>query len=66
MAQGRTDDTFRVLIDQIDQIDRQLRYAKRLRNHVTTLPRDTWPDRRRSHRVPNVDDDQGAEQTGSE
>jgi hypothetical protein len=57
MAERRTDDTFRLLIDQIDEIDRQLRYAERLRNHLTTLPCDMWPDRRRTHRVPDVDDD---------
>src|SRR5689334_20419717 len=57
MAERHTEDTFRVLIDQIDQIDRQLRYAKRLRNHVSTLPSDMWPDRRRTPRVPDADDD---------
>jgi hypothetical protein len=57
MAEGRTEDTFRLLIDQIGQLDRQLRYAERLRNHVTTLPRDMWPDRRRTPRVPDADDD---------
>jgi hypothetical protein len=57
MAERRTEDTFRLLIDQIGQLDRQLRYAERLRKHVTTLPRDMWPDRRRTPRVPDADDD---------
>ncbi len=57
MAERRTEDTFRLLVDQIGQLDRQLRYAERLRKHVTTLPRGTWPDRRRTPRVPDADDD---------
>jgi len=51
----RQNDTVRTLIEQID---RRLRDAERLRNHVTQPPRPIWPDRRHEGRIPQPSADE--------
>jgi hypothetical protein len=46
----RIDDTTRELMEQID---RQLRDAERLRSYITN-PSHVWPDRRQQSRIPAV------------
>jgi hypothetical protein len=55
MGDRSTDDDLRDLVERIKE---RLRDAERLRNHVEQWRRQPafWPDRRRSSRVPDLDD----------
>jgi hypothetical protein len=47
----RIDDTTR---DLIEQIDRQLRDAERLRSYIAAAHSQVWPDRRQHSRIPAI------------
>lgn len=63
MTERRHNHTVRALIEQLD---RRLRDAERLRNHLTQQPRLIWPDRRRQGRIPHLSEDEPEPTNGTE
>jgi hypothetical protein len=62
MGDGRINETTRSVIDEFD---RRLRDAERLRNHATNRERVViWPDRRRISRTPDIHHDDSSDDTG--
>jgi hypothetical protein len=55
MKERRQNHTVRALIEELD---RRLRDAERLRNHLTQRPHLIWPDRRRQGRIPHPSEDE--------